>query len=98
MHIEERFIDRLFSESFTDMTSHRELMMADTYDLLLKGGEVIDPSQNLHRYCDVAFRDGRVAAIAPDIAAATAEEVIDVSGYLVTPGLMDIHGHFFYRG
>jgi dihydroorotase len=72
--------------------------MVDTYDLLLKGGEVIDPSQDLHRPCDVAFRDGRVAALEPDIAAATAEEVIDVSGYLVTPGLMDIHGHFFYRG
>jgi len=72
--------------------------MTDAYDLLLKGGEVIDPSQDLHRRGDVAFRDGRVAAIAPDIAASTAEEVIDVSGYLVTPGLIDIHGHFFYRG
>ena len=72
--------------------------MADAYDLLLKGGEVIDPSQNLHRRCDVAFRDGRVAAIESDIAAESAEEVIDVSGYLVTPGLMDIHGHFFHRG
>jgi dihydroorotase len=73
-------------------------MMAGTYDLLLKGGEVIDPSQALYRHCDVAFRDGRVAAIESDIAAATAEEVIDVSGFLVTPGLMDIHGHFFHRG
>ncbi len=72
--------------------------MADTYDLLLKGGEVIDPSQDLHRYCDVAFRDGRVAAIDTDIAAVHAEEVIDVRGYLVTPGLIDIHGHFFHRG
>ncbi len=77
---------------------HREFTMADTYDLLLKGGEVIDPSQDLHRHCDVAFRDGRVAAIESDIEASTAEEVIDVSGYLVTPGLMDIHGHFFHRG
>jgi dihydroorotase len=73
-------------------------MMADAYDLLLKGGEVIDPSQDLHRRGDVAFREGRVAAIEPDIAASTAGEVIDVSGYLVTPGLIDIHGHFFYRG
>ena len=72
--------------------------MADAYDLLLKGGEVIDPSQALHRYCDVAFRGGRVAAIESDIAASTAEEVIDVNGYLVTPGLIDIHGHFFHCG
>lgn len=72
--------------------------MTDAYDLLLKCGKVIDPSQDLHQYCDVAFRDGRVAATEPDISATTAKEVIDVSGYLVTPGLMDIHGHFFHRG
>ncbi|PON18151.1 hypothetical protein C2W62_09485 [Candidatus Entotheonella serta] len=39
-----------------------------------------------------------MAATEPDISATTAKEVIDVSGYLVTPGLMDIHGHFFHRG
>jgi dihydroorotase len=68
------------------------------YDLLLKGGEVIDPSQALHQRCDVAFREGRVAAVAADLPIETAQEVIDVTGLLVTPGLIDIHGHFFYRG
>ena len=72
--------------------------MAEQYDLLLKGGDVIDPSQDLQQRCDVAFRDGRVAALAPNLTSAAAQEVIDVSGYLVTPGLIDIHGHFFYRG
>lgn len=72
--------------------------MAEHYDLLLKGGEVIDPSQNVHQRCDVAFRAGRVAALASDLPIASAQEVIDVSGHLVTPGLIDIHGHFFYRG
>ena len=71
--------------------------MAEPYDLLLKGGDVIDPAQHLHQRCDVAFRHGRVAALAPDLATETAQEVIDVSGYLVTPGLIDIHGHFYYR-
>ena len=72
--------------------------MAETYDLLLKGGEVIDPSQALQQRYDVAFRNGRVAAVAADISIESAQEVIDVTGHLVTPGLIDIHGHFFYRG
>lgn len=72
--------------------------MRESYDLLLKGGTVVDPSQDLYQPCDVAFRDGRVAAVAADLPIEAAEEVIDVTGNLVTPGLIDIHGHFFYRG
>ncbi len=66
------------------------------YDLLLKNGEVIDPSQNLRGWRDVAFSNGKVAAVAENIAAAEARQSIDVSGKLVTPGLIDIHGHFFH--
>jgi dihydroorotase len=72
--------------------------MAVQYDLLLQGGEVLDPSQNLYQRCDVAFHQGCVAALAPHLPIEAAQEVIDVSGHLVTPGLIDIHGHFFYRG
>ena len=72
--------------------------MTAPYDLLLTGGTVVDPSQDLHQRCDVAFRDGRVAAVAPHLALDAATEVIDVTGNLVVPGLLDIHGHFFYRG
>src|SRR4029450_11282553 len=76
----------------------KEATVAAQYDLLLKGGTVIDPSQGLQQRCEVAFRDGRVAALVPDLPIAVAQSVIDVSGYLVTPGLLDIHGDFFYRG
>jgi dihydroorotase len=72
--------------------------MTEAYDLLLKGGTVIDPSQELQQRCDIAFRQGRVAALAPELSVTAAREVIDVSGHLVTPGLIDVHGHFFYRG
>ena len=72
--------------------------MAESYELLLKNGDILDPSQDLRQRGDVAFRQGRVAAIEADIPASEAAEVIDVRGHLITPGLMDIHGHFYYRG
>ena len=65
------------------------------YDLALKGGEVIDPSQNLRAVRDVAFQGGKVAAIASDVPAEEAREVVDVSGKIVTPGLIDVHGHYY---
>lgn len=75
--------------------------MADaavTYDLLLKGGTLLDPGQGIHDRRDVAFRDGLVAAVAERIDPAQADRVIDVTGKLVTPGLIDLHGHFYHGG
>ena len=69
--------------------------MALKYDLVLQGGEVIDPSQGVHDVRDVAFNGGKVAALEPDIPREEAREVVDVSGKLVTPGLVDVHGHYF---
>ena len=69
--------------------------MTDKYDLLLKNGEVIDPSQGLRGVRDIAFRDGRVAALESDIPSDDAREAVDVDGRVVTPGLIDIHGHYF---
>ena len=65
------------------------------YDLLLRQGEVLDPARGPRAVADVAFRDGRVAAVGPDLDAADASKVLDVSGKLVTPGLIDVHGHYF---
>src|SRR5687768_10140035 len=65
------------------------------YDLLLRGGRVIDPAQNLDATCDVAVRDGRIAALLPSIAPSSAKESIDVSGKVVLPGLIDTHAHVF---
>ena len=69
--------------------------MSASYDLLLKGGEVIDPAQGLRGVRDVALSDGKVADVAADISADLAEETVDVSGKIVTPGLIDIHGHYY---
>ena len=65
------------------------------YDLLLKGGHVVDPRNNVDAVRDVAVRGDRVAAVAADIAPSTARKTIDVSGLYVTPGLVDLHTHLF---
>jgi dihydroorotase len=67
------------------------------YDLMLKGGEVVDPSQGLRRVRDLGFKDGRVAAVEASIPPGAAAEVVDVAGKLVVPGLIDLHGHFAHR-
>ena len=65
------------------------------YDLLLKGGTVVDPSRGLNGVHDLAVQDGNIAAIAPVIAPDEATRVVDVSGKIVTPGLIDVHVHVF---
>jgi dihydroorotase len=65
------------------------------YDLLLKGGHVIDPKNKISAVRDVAIANGKVAAVAARIDPAEAFKVVDVSGYYVTPGLVDIHVHVY---
>lgn len=70
--------------------------MAQTdYDLLLKGGHVIDGKNTIDAVRDVAIKDGKVAAVAPKIDAARALKTVDVSGLYVSPGLVDIHAHVY---
>ena len=66
---------------------------AATYDLLIKGGRVIDPAQRLDAVADVGIVGNVIAAVGPDLPAAEAAKVIDASGRIVTPGLVDIHAH-----
>src|SRR5262245_12775947 len=65
------------------------------YDLVLKGGTVVDPSAGLDGRHDVAIENGKIARIATDIAVAEATRTIDVAGKIVTPGLIDLHAHVF---
>ena len=70
----------------------------DKFDLVVKGGEVLDPSQSLRGKRDIGIRYGIVAALEPEIPAARALRVLDASGKLVTPGLVDLHAHVYPYG
>jgi dihydroorotase len=65
------------------------------YDLVLKGGRVVDPSGGLDGVLDVAVEKGTIARVAAGIAPTDAARVIDVAGKIVTPGLIDLHAHVF---
>ena len=69
-----------------------------SYDLLIAGGRVIDPGQNLSAVRDVAILHGRVARIAENIPHAQARSVFDAADKIVTPGLIDVHSHVYEHG
>jgi len=65
------------------------------FDLLLKGGQVIDPKRGTMQLADVAIAGGRIALVERDISPAKAKRVLAVGGYYVTPGLIDMHVHVY---
>ncbi len=67
-------------------------------DLVIHGGTVIDPASGMHARRDVAVADGRVTAIEPHIGLGGAGDVMDATGLLVVPGLVDIHVHVYWGG
>src|SRR5207237_163623 len=66
------------------------------YDLILRGGHVLDPTNGRDEVLDVAVADTRIARVAPRIAE-VADTILDVAGLYVTPGLIDIHVHVYPR-
>ena len=66
------------------------------YDLLIKGGRIIDPSQGLDAVTDVALSDGKVVAMGENIPESDARELVDATGLIVTPGLVDLHVHAYW--
>lgn len=69
--------------------------METNYDLVLKGGHVIDPANGIDAIMDVAVKHGRIAAVGANLDASHAETVVDATGLTVSPGLIDIHVHVY---
>jgi dihydroorotase len=78
--------------------AHAAMGPNDKFDLVIKGGDVLDPSQNLRSKRDIGIRYGLVEAVEAEIPAARIDKMIDASGKLVTPGLIDLHSHVFPYG
>src|SRR5437016_10440005 len=72
-----------------------EIQASTHYDLLIKGGRVIDPAQGLSGERDVAITRGKIARIADSIAETESRQVLNARGKVVTPGLIDIHVHVY---
>ena len=70
----------------------------DKFDLLIKGGELLDPSQGLRAKRDLGVRYGKIEAVEADIPAARALRVLDAKGRIVIPGLIDLHSHVYPYG
>lgn len=72
------------------------MAFAQQYDILLKGGHLIDPKNEIDSPMDVAVKGDVIAKVAENIPESQAEQVLDVSGMYVIPGLVDIHTHVFH--
>jgi dihydroorotase len=72
------------------------IAQAPQYDLLVRGGRLIDPRNGIDALRDVAIKEDKIARVAEGIPASEARRVVDATGLIVTPGLIDIHAHVFY--
>lgn len=66
------------------------------YDILIKNGTVIDPKNNIQEVLDIAVKSGKIVKVGKGIDTALSKQVVNAKGLLVTPGLIDIHGHVFH--
>jgi len=71
-------------------------IQAQSYDLLVKGGHVVDPKNGIDSRMDVAVLKGSIARVAPAIPESDAKKILDATGLLVVPGLIDLHAHLFH--
>jgi dihydroorotase len=71
-------------------------LKAQTYNIIIKGGHVIDPKNGIDAIMDIAIQDGKIALVSKNIDAKKGMQVVDAKGLYVTPGLIDIHSHNFW--
>lgn len=91
-------IGAAFATGITGSEARAAMGPIDKFDRVIKGGEVLDPSQTLRGKVDVGIRYGRIEALEADIPAVRANRVMNAAGRLVVPGLIDLHAHVFTSG
>src|SRR5215218_378518 len=72
------------------------IAQSPTYTIVIKGGHVIDPKNNIDGVIDIAINGNKIVQVAKDIDAKKAQQVVNAKGLYVTPGLIDIHSHNFF--
>src|SRR5262245_34582373 len=101
MHGRRRFIagaGAAFAVGSMGAAGRAALAQDEKFDLVIKGGDLMDPAHKLHAKRDIGIRSGRITAIEGDIPAAAALRVLDASGKIVLPGLIDLHSHVYPYG
>src|SRR5438876_8001717 len=93
-----RFLLALSAAGALPLVARAAMGPNDKFDLLIKGGEVLDPSQKLRGMRDIGIRNGVIEAVQADIPAERALKVLSATGRLVAPGLVDLHAHTFPYG
>ena len=86
-------VKKLLACSALVLASSAAMAQSPSYDLLLRGGHVIDDKNHIDAVMDVAIKDGKIAKVAPGLKSGDAIKTIDVRGLYVTPGLIDLHTH-----
>ena len=81
---------------FSLFCTGENLVQAQPYSIVIKGGHIIDPKNNIDALMDIAIKDDTIVKVAKTIDAKDAVQVVDAHGMYVTPGLIDIHTHDFY--
>ena len=81
-----------------DVFAHQGVGIGEKFDLVIRNGDVLDPSQKLRAKKDIGIKNGRIVLIADKIPENQSAQSIDAAGKLVTPGLVDLHGHVFPYG
>lgn len=71
-------------------------VLAQDYDMLIQNGHLIDPKNGIDKVMDIAIKDGKIAAVSSNINSKQSKKTIDAKGMIVSPGLIDIHGHHFH--
>lgn len=86
------FLNLNFGIAFMFFTS----VLAQDYDMLIQNGHLIDPKNGIDKVMDIAIKDGKIAAVSSNINSKQSKKTIDAKGIIVSPGLIDIHGHHFH--